>query len=339
MAGTGTGRELGRDRPGERSAPPEARRQAWNTDEVRPHESFAYYREAICQAFMSLTPECASPLPFQARVEAVRLGAGAVNRVWFPNHTVKRAASDIAASTRSCYYLNLNLGGRSHTHQAGNTLTMSPGQIGIFDSNRLVEIDHDPGSAHAVASFWVPHRALDDRLPASFDFTATRISDDPVVGHLIVETARTLNAQALALPEPDGARLFDVLLDLVALALSRPRGDHVGSAMAAALGLKLRRVIHERLRRPDLCVRGVAAAVGISERYVHKLFERTGTSFSRYVMERRLDGAAADLRDPAKATLPVGSVAFDWGFVDVSHFARRFRMRFGCAPREWRGRG
>lgn len=326
----------GQDRPGEH--PPEARRRVWDTDDARPHESFAYYREAVCQAFMSLTPECAAPTPFRARVEAVRLGAGAVNRVWFPSHTVNRLASDIAASSRSCYYLNLNLGGHSRTHQAGHTITMSPGQVGIFDSDRSVVIDHDPSPAHAVAAFWVPHRALDNRLPASFDFAATRVSDDPLVGHLIVETARTLNDNALALSEQDGVRLFDVLLGLVALALSRPHGERIEHAVADALGLKLRRVIHERLRRPDLSVRGVAAAVGISERYVHKLFERTGTSFSRYVMERRLDGAAADLRDAARATQPVGAIAFDWGFVDMSHFARRFRMRFDCSPSEWRTR-
>lgn len=331
------GVEFGRlDRPD--GHPPEARRRVWDTDEARPHETFAYYREAVCKAFMALTPEFPSRAPFQARVESVRFGAGAINRVRFPSHTVKRLPTDIAASPSTCYYLNLKLHGRTHIRQAGRTVTLSPGQVGIFDSAQLFSIDHDAGPALSVASFWVPHQALDDRLPASFDFAATRVSDDPLVGHLIVETARTLNENALAWSEQDGVRLFDVLLDLVAMALSRPPRGQTEHTIADALGLKLRRVIHERLRRPDLSVRSVAAAVGISERYVHKLFERTGTSFSRYVMERRLDGAAADLRDAARATQPVGAIAFDWGFVDLSHFARRFRQRFDCAPSEWRAR-
>lgn len=34
-----------------------SRRLSWNTADTRPGEQFAYYREAICQAFMNLTPE------------------------------------------------------------------------------------------------------------------------------------------------------------------------------------------------------------------------------------------------------------------------------------------
>jgi len=96
--------------------------------------------------------------------------------------------------------------------------------------------------------------------------------------------------------------------------------------------------IHERLREPGLTVAAVAGAVGISERYVHKLFERSGTTFSDYVMDRRLVGAAADLRDPALGGHGIGAIAFDWGFSDLSHFTRRFKQRFGCRPRDWRAR-
>ncbi|MGY4315483.1 AraC-like DNA-binding protein [Bradyrhizobium sp. JR3.5] len=73
-----------------------------------------------------------------------------------------------------------------------------------------------------------------------------------------------------------------------------------------------------------------------SERYVHKLFERAGTTFASYVMDRRLDGAARDLKDPATTGRAIGDIAFDWGFSDLSHFTRRFRHRFGCALRDWR---
>lgn len=323
------------EQPGEH---PGARRRVWDTDNARPQESFAYYREAICKAFMALTPELPSPAPFRAQVDSVTFGAAAINRVRFPSHTIKRLPADIAASTDACYYLNLKLHGRTHIRQGGRTVTLAPGQVGIFDSAQLFCIDHDAGAQLAVASFWVPHRALDQRLPASFDFAAARVSDDPVVGHLIAETARTLNQNALVLSEQDGVRLFDVLLDLVALALARPARAEIEHTLADAVGLKLRRIIQQRLRRADLSVRSVAIAAGISERYVHKLFERTGTSFSTYVMERRLDGAAADLRDAAKITETVGTIAFDWGFADVSHFARRFRQRFDCSPSEWRMR-
>ena len=46
---------------------------SWDTADTRPGEQFAYYREAICQAFMNLTPEppatllpCRPPIPARA---------------------------------------------------------------------------------------------------------------------------------------------------------------------------------------------------------------------------------------------------------------------------------
>lgn len=310
----------------------------WDTAETRPLEQFSYYREAICQAFMNLTPESAVTLRFPAKVETIRLGAGAINRVAFPEHTVNRRRADIAASSESCFYLNLKIAGRCRMLQGDREVSLSRGQVGIIDSDRELKLLHDRGPALAVASFWVPSRALRDRLPPSFDFEAERVSDDPYVGHLIVETARSLNSGALRMTEQDGVRLFGVLLDLVALSLSRRSRGQTAEApcFADATALALRRTVHERLREQGLTVTAVANAVGISERYVHKLFERSGTTFSRYIVERRLDGAAADLKDPTLLDREIGTIAFDWGFSDLSHFTKRFKQRFGCRPRDWR---
>lgn len=316
------------------------RHMVWNTEDARPAEQFACYREAICQAFMNLTPESPATLRFPAKVETIRLGEGAVNRVFFPEHTVRRSAADIAASRSSCFYLNLELAGRCRMLQGDRDVSLTRGQVGIIDSDRHLTLLHDRGPSLGVVSFWVPTEALRERLPPAFDFEAERVSDDPFVGHLIVETARTLNASVLRMVEGDAVRLFGVLLDLVAVSLSR-RG-RAGTAEATdfvdATWLALRRAIQDRLHRQGLTVAAVAAAVGISERYVHKLFERTGSTFAEYVIDRRLDAAAADLRNPEMAGQDIGTIAFDWGFSDLSHFTRRFKRKFGCPPRDWRRR-
>ncbi|WP_316228403.1 helix-turn-helix domain-containing protein [Bradyrhizobium sp. SZCCHNR1039] len=316
----------------------QALQRSWNTEAVRPAEQFSFYREAICQAFMNLTPEWPKRAAFPARVENVQFGDGAVNRVTFPEHTVRRLPSDIAASSRRCFYLNLKLAGRCRILQDSHELSLSSGQVGIFDSDRPFTLIHDRGPVLGVASFKVPAEALNDRLGPSGSVPPTRVSDDPALGTLIVESARSLNANALRMPPADAAALFGVLLDLVALALARrSRGNaREASSFADATALALRRAIHERLREPRLTVASIATSVGISERYVHKLLARAGTSFSEFVMERRLDGVAAELRDPAHTRRDIGSIAFDWGFADLSHFTRRFKHRFGVRPRDWR---
>src|SRR5262245_33593496 len=223
----------------ERAIP--SRQSAWNTAGIRPGEQFSYYREAVCQAFMKLTPEPMAAAGFHAGIENIRLGHAAINRVSFPEHVVRRSAADIAASDRSCFYLNLKLAGRCLIQQAGSEVSLSPGQIGIFDSDRQFVLQHDRGPRLQVASFWVPAEDLRARLPGGFDFTAARVSDDPHVGHLICETARALNVGVARLPEADSVRLFGVLLELVAVALSRrsrPRtAEATGVVDATALVL------------------------------------------------------------------------------------------------------
>lgn len=206
------------------------RHVVWNTAGTRPAEQFSYYREAVCQVFMNLTPEPATTSRFPAKVETIRLGAGAINRVMFPEHPVHRSRADIAASSESCFYLNFKLAGRCRILQGNRDVSLSRGQVGICDSDRELKLLHDRGPMLDVASFWVPSRALRDRLPPSFDFEAERVSDDPFVGHLIVETARALNAGALRMTESEAVGLFGVLLDLVALepVPPQPRPDGGG---------------------------------------------------------------------------------------------------------------
>src|SRR3954447_1006417 len=314
------------------------RQRSWTTAGVEPSERFSYYREAVCQAFMHLTPEAPECTDFSARLQSVTIGEGALNRVVFPQHVVRRSLQDISASGRRCFYLNLKLAGQCSVVQGGREISLSSGQIGLFDSDGTFVLRHGAGQTLGVASFWIPAEKLISRLPSPFRHAPVRLSDDPDVGSLIVETARTLNDKILRFGEAEAERIFDMLLDLVALGLSRKRpvGIRETSPVAHAVMLSVCRATDARLRKPGLRVADIAAAVRVSERYVHVLFARTGTSFADYVMQRRLDGVAADLRDPAHRSRVIGDTAFDLGFVDISYFARRFKRRFGMRASEWR---
>ena len=80
----------------------------------------------------------------------------------------------------------------------------------------------------------------------------------------------------------------------------------------------------------------VAQAEGISERYLQKLFEGTGSNFTHYLRERRLQRSWADLSNPAEAHHSISEIAYRYGFNDSAHFSRAFRDRFGLSPREFR---
>jgi acetamidase/formamidase/AraC-like DNA-binding protein len=118
--------------------------------------------------------------------------------------------------------------------------------------------------------------------------------------------------------------------------LVAPTTEAGGTATQAAILHRLCRTIERKLDDPDLTPARVAEAEGISERYMQKLFEGSGSSFTHYLRERRLQRTSAELSSPAEAHHSISEIAFRNGFNDSAHFSRAFRHRFGVSPREFR---
>ena len=80
----------------------------------------------------------------------------------------------------------------------------------------------------------------------------------------------------------------------------------------------------------------VAVQNHVSQRYIQKLFESSGTSFVNYVRARRLERCRFELGHPEYRHLSVSDICFRWGFNDAGHFSRVFRSEFDITPREYR---
>jgi AraC-like DNA-binding protein len=106
-------------------------------------------------------------------------------------------------------------------------------------------------------------------------------------------------------------------------------------AQSANLG-RVVAVIRQRLPEPDLTLGKVAAASGISPRYVQKLLHNVGQGFAGYVRASRLEHCRADLADNCRAGLSITDICFRWGFNDAAHFSRSFRARYGISPKDFR---
>lgn len=76
----------------------------------------------------------------------------------------------------------------------------------------------------------------------------------------------------------------------------------------------------------------MAAACGISTRYLHKLFQGQEFSVSQWIREMRLQGAEAEIH-AAGPGRTLADIAYKWGFNDQAHFCRCFKARFGMTPR------
>jgi len=127
--------------------------------------------------------------------------------------------------------------------------------------------------------------------------------------------------------------------DLIAATAGATRD---GQEIAEGRGIRAARMraimadITANIDNSDLTVAAVAQRQCVTSRYVHKLFEGEGLTFSTFVLGRRLSRAHRMLSDQRLDDRTISSLALDVGFGDLSYFNRAFRRRYDATPSEIR---
>src|SRR5262249_57394081 len=94
--------------------------------------------------------------------------------------------------------------------------------------------------------------------------------------------------------------------------------------------------ILRNLATPDVALARIAANHGMSTRYVQRLLEMTGTSFTGFVREQRLLSARRLLQDQQNRWRKISDIAASVGFADTSYFNPAFPARIRTTPRHAR---
>ncbi|MFC0693612.1 helix-turn-helix domain-containing protein [Paraburkholderia humisilvae] len=94
---------------------------------------------------------------------------------------------------------------------------------------------------------------------------------------------------------------------------------------------RVKRFIERNIGNEDLGPDMIASEIGISRRYLRRLFERDGSSVTRYLLQRRLERAKKILMSGG-AGLRINDVAWRCGFVSAAHFSRAFKKQYGRSP-------
>lgn len=127
--------------------------------------------------------------------------------------------------------------------------------------------------------------------------------------------------------------------DLTALVLDsfvRGGAERNEHSKAAARRRLIRRDILENLSDPGLHVGAIAKRQGVTPRYIQRLFETEGTTFTAFVRDCRLDLAFRLLTERGASPTRITEIAYDAGFSDLSTFSRAFRQRFNATPTDIR---
>lgn len=113
------------------------------------------------------------------------------------------------------------------------------------------------------------------------------------------------------------------------------RDDNPTSRQQARL-FTIKHYLQQHYEDPHLSTVGVGRQLGLSERLVQQVLHESGTTFSRLLLDTRLEKAAQALKSKTLSTTPVTEIAYNCGFSDLSGFYKAFNKRFGEAPGRYR---
>jgi AraC family transcriptional regulator, positive regulator of tynA and feaB len=301
--------------------------RTWDTTAVATDEQFAYWSDVLGAAFCRVTMVRPDEGAFTGQVDVAAVGPVDVATITSQAQAVRRTDADVRRQAGDAFFLNMTLRGSSTFTQGGRTGRLGPGDFALVDGAQPFDFEFD-GPFEQV-SLTVPHDLLAPHLASPASATAVAVRGDRGLGAVASNTLAGLSRGAGGIDRGASRPLAERVAGLVGLSLGAAATKNVGPLALTQLALD---EVDRSLADPTLSPAIVAERVGVSTRYLHRLFEDRGQSFGRHLLARRLARCRAALTDPGLADMTVGEIAWSNGFTDPSYLARAYRRRYGVSP-------
>jgi AraC-like DNA-binding protein len=308
----------------------------FSTDGIPEGDRTAFWREHYGHVMLRVDIEPAPDMLFEASSRCLSLpglllmeGSSSPVKISRGGQYLADGNDDVVLAINRSGSVVVNSNGREQSLGDGEAIVLSGGEAGSFHRTSF-------GRSFALrvprTMFESTVVSLDDALmrPIPSDRGALKLMED-YAGWLL--NAGNIDHQLLNISVRH-------IQDLLALTIG-PTADFADTARtrglrAARLKLAKSFIVAHSSRR-DLSVSAVATSLSVTPRYVQRLFEADGTTFSEFLTGQRLARARRLLCEPSSSPTAISTIAYDVGFGDLSYFNRCFRRQYGVTPREVRG--
>jgi AraC-like DNA-binding protein len=314
----------------------------FSTDTLPERDRFPAFCEGMLRNIVGIDIVRLGSEPFRGALDIRRAGGVTIADILFTAANMTRDARRLSDGNDT-FVIQLWKTGRASTNQGKHENRVQARDMLIIDNAEPAQI-----CADAASRFWaltIPRESIVAALPDVTSFTGTKLANN-LAFRLLSNYLEALAAEDFL--DPRAADLFGVhLVDLTVLALGATGEAQRLAEQRGGRSVRRTAILHEiesSVADPKLDAEIVAVRLGITPRYVHMLLEETGQTFSEHLLEKRLARAVELLRDPRQLGRKIADIAFEVGFIDLSHFNRSFRRKFGATPtdvrdaaqKEWR---
>lgn len=315
-----------------------ARTVTMSTEHLPPDDRLEAWQSAYTQTFVACSISRNSDEPFWSRLQSLNVGPVTVGAV-AGSAKFCVTAKDVADRDNDGFMVDLVRRGSINATQSGRSNHAEAGDALIFHS-RLPSIEYST-AATEVRSILIPDAAVRGRLGETVRFAGCKLEQKVPELRILSSYIDSLDfvgdLDEASVREMVASHIIDLVVGAL-LRVDRQTANVDPHSIRAARLAAVKRLIDASFTEPAFDIRRASRRLGISERYVQKLFEASGTTFSDYLVERRLEHAREKLLDRSFGAMRIQAIAWASGFSDVSHFNRHFLRRFGERPSDLRGR-
>ena len=306
-----------------------------STEEVAPGERLGLWGDFVCRHIGPLQADTFGDPQFNGRLELGQSAGVSVARITASRHRVQRTPHLIRRDNRNYVKLVAQIEGAGCFEQNGRKVLLAPGEWSLYDTSKPYTVSN-PEPINQIIML-LPREML-VRLGLDLDdLVVRRFSGRAGVGRLTFDLlVSAFEALCDGVPAPGNDDLADMIASHVELAVLDRAGTPTDASLREVARDRVKRFIDINLDDPHLSLDRIAAAIGCSKRYLHKLFDGEADTLNAYIWQSRLDRIRQDLADPVLAGSSITEIAFGRGFSSSTHFSRSFRERFGVSPRLYR---
>ena len=311
-------------------------RMHFSTDDLPPRDRVSFWCDYFAKQAHSITPgEIPEPGAFRAEAGGQVAGEFALLDIESGLERVRRTAADVARDKTEAFFIRRfrrPLIWRAAPRSTPVDLIHEPGDFCV--SSTEWQFDAESNGRASFEMLVIPQAALSPLLARGRLACPFRLPGASPLGSLLGAAMNAAKAQAPLLPDELGEAVLRNLCGLVALACgaSDEGTEQERNSLRSAQLAAVKRYVDLHLADPGLTPASTAAALGISVRQLHRLFEPSGNSFARYVLRQRLLGCRDTIAGATGTGRSVIDIAFGWGFNSMATFYRAFVSEFGSPP-------
>jgi AraC-like DNA-binding protein len=313
----------------------------FSTDDLPPRDREQYWLDVITKEVVKLTfNDQPDPTTFRGQVDTHSAGRFTLYE-FQTSHRAEYGQVRTHTSDRYalCRVLSEEVYVAAPTRARPKEVRLSPGDIGLSPCEWPALVTKK-GEVHG-RGIVIPGAVLSPLLASGRVTAPVGVPAGSPLGSLLGTAFDAAVAQVPLLSPELGDAVLQNLCGLVALACgaSEEGRSSAQEPLRAARLEMAKRYIDQHLSEPGLSPASTAAALRISVRQLHLLFEPIGISFTQFVTQRRLLQCRTTLTSPAGASRSVADIAFGWGFNSLATFYRAFEREFGLSPTALRAAG